>query len=207
MENLINLFYCQHYMNQTLTSLIYDQCALDQRENLSRNQFNLIVDPSVMESKQKCFQSQSPFVNNPFKSIPSEYIDVESELNGLNRLNSKCNAKKYVRDTSAPKQLFLNNCQGESDLQTKYTRMKKTHNVEENDKDNEKISRANFYTQNLPSDEDYKKNRMENNTRINTENSLESLGHYRYTRFDQNTRESLKQFIQDKRQNAKWLYQ
>lgn len=184
-------------MNPSLTSLIYDQCALNQRDTLSTEQFNLIVDPSIMESKKKCFQSQSPFVDNPYKSIPSQYIDIESELNGLNRLNSKCSANKYHIDTSEPKKMFLNNCQGENDLKMQYTRMKKSHNVKEHDEENEKIAHNNFYLQNLPNEKQ--------NDKI--ESTIMDDQHYRYTRFDQNTRETLRRFIQDKKQNAKWLYQ
>lgn len=187
-------------MNPSLTSLIYDQCSLNQREALNNSQFNLIVDPSLNESKQKCYQSQSPFVNNPFNSIPSEFIDVESELNGLNRLNSKCNAKKYHRDNSASKKLYLDRCNGENDLKIQYTRMKKSHNQTENDLENEKISKNNFYPQTSSDNENhFERKRMENNERIHS--------HYHYTKFSQNTRENLKKFIQEKKNNTKWLYQ
>ena len=187
-------------MNKSLTSLIYDQCALDQREALSNSQFNLIVDPSIVESKQKCFQAHSPFTGNPYNSIPSEFVDVESELSGLNKLNSKCNAKKYHRDNSASKKLYLDRCQGQNDLKIQYTRMKKSHNQTENDLENERISKNNFYPQTSSDNENnFEKSRMENNQRIH--------GEYLYTKFDQNTRENLKKFIQEKRNNSKWLYQ
>jgi hypothetical protein len=184
-------------MNPTLTSLLYDQCALDQRENTSIYQYNLIMDTSVSEPKKKCYQSQTPFVENPFKSIPSQYIDIESELSGLTRLNSKCAVKKYHMDTTEQKKMFYETCQGQNDLKMEYTRMKRSHNIKENDSDNERISKNNFYPRDSEDKiSDFEKQRMENTQQI----------HYNYTKFDQNTRQTLKQFIQEKKQNVKWLY-
>jgi hypothetical protein len=182
-------------MNPSLTSLIYDQCALNQRDNLSTHQFNLIVDPSIVESKQKCYHSQTPFVNNPFNSIPSEYIDIESELNGLSRLNSKCNAKKYHRDTSHQQKLYVKECSGQNDLQIQYTRMKKSHNIKENDEENEKINQNKLYSAVDAT------SRLENNQRIQPKTNAD------YQPFDQNTRITLKKFIESKKQSGEWLYQ
>ncbi|NDC95525.1 hypothetical protein EB118_13695 [bacterium] len=108
---------------------LYDDCELKVKDKESVAPFNWATDPTIVESKASCFLATSPFIHNPFRSIPVDAIDTESELKNLTRTLSRCPEKKFNPDTRVnvafPK---INECMDES-LVPQYTRTNKSCNV------------------------------------------------------------------------------
>jgi hypothetical protein len=106
----------------------YDECALDKKYQETTGPFNYSTDVATIESKESCFQGSSPFQHNPFKSIPSEYIDYESDLRGQTRNLSKCIDHSYNPSTQKPIDFSLKECKDNS-LVPEYTRINKSCNI------------------------------------------------------------------------------
>jgi hypothetical protein len=104
-----------------------DACALDQKNKESSAPFDWTTDSTIRESSQSCFYATAPFSHNPYKSIPKESIDVESELRGQTRLLSKCINDKYVPNSSNAK-WSINECK-DIRLASEYTRVDKSCNL------------------------------------------------------------------------------
>jgi hypothetical protein len=103
-----------------------DNCAVQQKDNQNKNAFGLMVDSSVIESDETCFQAAAPFKHNPFKSIPKNVVDVESELRGQTRPMSHCPSitnkmTKYPPET-------VKECKS-NDLVAQHTRINKPCNI------------------------------------------------------------------------------
>lgn len=79
----------------SFTRSLYDQCEINKKNEESTGPFNILVDTKVPESKDSCYLNTSPFMRNPNKSIPSQSIDVESDLLGNTRPISKCISRNY----------------------------------------------------------------------------------------------------------------
>lgn len=142
--------------NSSFTRMAYDECALKKKAQESAALFERLTDANVMESKEVCYQSTSPFMQNPFRSIPQNAIDVESELRGQNQFNSRCPDEKYnpSKPFTSKFNITLNDC-GKSDLVPEYTRINKPCNYSgvsinrfqplyENLQDTDKIHSNNF---------------------------------------------------------------
>jgi hypothetical protein len=106
----------------------YDECALNKSNKESTSPFDWVTDKSIVESKEVCFQAASPFMHNPYKSIPKDIIDVESDLRGQNIKLSKCPETKFNPNKSNPvKNKILIECDGK--LVPEYTRVGRACNV------------------------------------------------------------------------------
>jgi len=108
---------------------LYDKCNLQKKEQESIDPFNWVTDKAIPESNDVCFQGASPFMHSPFKSIPVNAIDYESELRGQSRNLSRCPSHKYNPNTdkfNVP-QMF-NDCNSNL-LVPEYTRINKPCNV------------------------------------------------------------------------------
>ncbi len=106
----------------------YDECALDKSNKESTSPFDWVTDKSILESKEVCFQAASPFMHNPFRSIPVESIDVESDLRGQNVNFTKCPEKKFNPNKANPvKTKILLDC--DNKLVPEYTRVGRACNV------------------------------------------------------------------------------
>lgn len=140
----------------SFTRTAYDECALKKKNQESAALFERMTDSNVTESKKVCYHSTSPFMQNPFRSIPQNAIDVESDLRGQNYRNSKCPEDKYNPENPLQSKfnITLNDC-GESDLIPEYTRINKScnysgininrfHPLCENLQDADKIHSNNF---------------------------------------------------------------
>lgn len=78
----------------SFTNSLYDECNLQQKQKESTGPYNWITD-SVHESKADCFVSQSPFMHNTFRNVPSSTIDIESDLRNQTRLLSRCGSQRF----------------------------------------------------------------------------------------------------------------
>ena len=114
----------------SFTRTAYDECALKKKNQETLSPFEWITDSNLVESKQVCYHSTSPFMQNPFKSIPPNAVDIENELRGSNFKNSKCPDDKYnpKNPYTSKFNIELNEC-GENDLIPEYTRVNKPCNI------------------------------------------------------------------------------
>ena len=112
----------------SFTRSSYDRCALEKKDEESSAPFKWMTDVNVSESKDVCFESTSPFMQNPFKSIPSSVVDIESDLKGHKFDISKCPTHKYNPEQSEKIDFKLNECK-ENRLVPEYTRTKRPCNI------------------------------------------------------------------------------
>jgi hypothetical protein len=106
----------------------YDDCALDKKESESTAAFKWATDSAIVESNDACYLGASPFQHNPFRSIPMGSIDIESELRGQTRFNSKCAIHKFNPETAKPVEVEIKECVDQS-LVPEYTRTNRPCNV------------------------------------------------------------------------------
>jgi len=112
----------------SFTRSSYDTCALKQKNSQSTDPFNWTTDSGVVENKETCFLAASPFMHNPYHSIPTNSIDIESDLRGQTRNLSKCSSHKFNPQTAKPINTQLTECTDER-LVPEYTRINKSCNI------------------------------------------------------------------------------
>lgn len=114
----------------SFTRNLYDECSLEQKNQENKNSFNWITDKNVVESKQSCYQGTSPFMHNPFKSIPMDSVDIESNLRGQHFKSSRCSIHKFNPNNN-PYSSYgtaLHDCK-DNKLVPEYTRLNKPCNI------------------------------------------------------------------------------
>lgn len=111
----------------SFTRSAYDECALNQKNKESAGPGLWATDSSITESKSACFEGTSPFMHNPYRSIPKTSIDVENDLRGQTRLLSKCAEHKYNPNNQKTFINELTNC--DNGLVPEYTRLNKPCNI------------------------------------------------------------------------------
>ena len=109
----------QHF---SFTRNSYDNCAINKKDQERTAQYNWITDNGRTESKNVCFQSTSPFMQNPFNSIPSKLVDVESDLKGIYFNASKCAIHKFNPNNQIKYTNVVHMCIN-NDLVPSYTRL------------------------------------------------------------------------------------
>jgi hypothetical protein len=112
--------------NEFFTRKSADKCATMQKNAQNKLAFNLVVDKSVVESDKSCFQASAPFKHNPFKSVPHDVVDIESELRGQTRKMSFCPSVLNKFNKFDPKE--IKECES-NELVSEYTRINKPCNV------------------------------------------------------------------------------
>jgi hypothetical protein len=111
----------------TFTRSTYDDCALNTKQKENDSAFGWTTDNSVVESKKSCYQGTSPFMHNPYRSIPMNSVDIESELRGQNLDLTKCPEKKFDPSKQKPVTVNLNDC--DNTLVPVYTRLNNATNI------------------------------------------------------------------------------
>lgn len=114
--------------HHSFTRSAYDSCELKKQISESQASYEWATDSNVIESKESCFEATSPFMHNPFKSIPRESIDIESELRGQTRNLSRCPEHKFDPSKFKPINIKLNECK-DTKLVPEYTRENRSCNV------------------------------------------------------------------------------
>lgn len=105
-----------------------DECALSQKNQESSAPLSYMTDSNVSLNKDACLVNASPFMQNPFKSIPSSIVDIESDLRIQTHSLSKCADSQFNPDTSKPINFEWKKCAND-DLVPQYTRIDKPCNV------------------------------------------------------------------------------
>jgi len=114
--------------HHSFTRSSYDECELRKKITESKAPFEWRTDSNVVESKEVCFQASSPFMQNPFNSIPQDSVDIESELKGQTRNLSRCPEFKFDPTKFKPINIKLNECK-DNRLVPEYTRENRSCNV------------------------------------------------------------------------------
>ena len=112
----------------SFTRSAYDDCAIEKRNQESTGPYEWVTDASVTESKEVCFQSTSPFMQNPFRSVPKAAVDIESDLRGHRFQLSKCPTHKYDPTREEKYTHPVTECK-DNGLIPEYTRLNKACNI------------------------------------------------------------------------------
>jgi hypothetical protein len=112
----------------SFTRLPYDNCATIKKDCDNNASFNWMTDASITESKETCFEGASPFMHNPYKSVPANSIDIESDLRGQNIPLTKCPERKFNPDKAQKINTKVTDCK-KNDLVPQYTRLNKSCNM------------------------------------------------------------------------------
>ena len=115
----------------SFTRNVYDKCALDKKEQESTDPFKWVTDNQTSENQERCFLSAaSPFMQNPFRSIPKEKVDIESDLRGQTLNLSRCPQSKFNPNAQQQYDIPFNECkETQNQLVPEYTRINKPCNV------------------------------------------------------------------------------
>ena len=106
--------------------LIYDTCAYKAEITQSSNTLNYVLDPMKYENCKKCRMELGIIGGNEVSQIKGNLVDLENDLRGQTRLNSRCPLKKFQFnentgvDGAESKQYKLNNCKGNVDTTLKH---------------------------------------------------------------------------------------
>lgn len=111
----------------SFTRNLYDKCALEKKDQESTSPFEWMTDSQIFSSNNSCYQSVSPFMQNPMNSISSDKVDIESDLRGQNYTNSRCPTHKYNPSLQKPYTEKIRDCQQQ--LVPEYTRLNKACNI------------------------------------------------------------------------------
>lgn len=66
-----------------------DPLTKDVRNRTNEGVFKYYIDESLNESNSRCFQKGVPFIRDTDRSIPSNLVDTETALKGINRKGMK----------------------------------------------------------------------------------------------------------------------
>lgn len=75
-----------------------DECYINQQNQGNKSIFNYVTDTSMFVNKNQCFDVTPPFLNYIPIGIPTQNVDIENNLRGVIRNNSKCVSCKYTPD-------------------------------------------------------------------------------------------------------------
>jgi hypothetical protein len=93
----------------SFTKLKYDNCAYLSELNQSVSTSEWVLDGNRFENKDKCFNQFGLVGGSTVSHAKGNLIDVESDLMGTTRLNSKCPTVKYLNP--CPNASSINECQ------------------------------------------------------------------------------------------------
>lgn len=112
----------------SFTRTTSDTCALEAKNKESVGPYAWVTDANIKENKESCFLGTAPYSHNPFRSIPENFVDFESELKGLTRDNSKCSTHKFNPNLASTINFKWNEC-SDNKLVPEYTKLNKSCNV------------------------------------------------------------------------------
>ena len=73
-----------------------DNCFLNQTNKSNKSIIDYTINPNPFINKNECVDyTQTSFINYIPKGIPQINIDIENELRGSTRVNTKCQECKY----------------------------------------------------------------------------------------------------------------
>jgi hypothetical protein len=72
-----------------------DECYKTQQSNDNKSIYGYVTNDNMFINNNSCFDVTPSFINYFPMGKPQQYVDIENELLGINRNNSKCSEKKY----------------------------------------------------------------------------------------------------------------
>ena len=75
-----------------------DECYINQQNQGNKSIFDYITDTSLFVNKNQCFDVTPPFLSYIPIGIPTHNVDIENNLRGVTRNNTKCASCKYTPD-------------------------------------------------------------------------------------------------------------
>lgn len=73
----------------------YDDCFLKAQSKDNKSIFEYITDNTMFINKNQCLDVTPPFLNYIPSGIPNQNIDIENELRGAIRNNTRCASCKF----------------------------------------------------------------------------------------------------------------
>jgi hypothetical protein len=72
-----------------------DNCYINEQIKGNKSIFDYVTDTSMFINKANCFDSTPPFIGYIPIGVQSQNVDIENELRGATRPNTKCTTCKY----------------------------------------------------------------------------------------------------------------
>lgn len=72
-----------------------DPCYINEQNNGNKSIFNYVTDTTMFINKNQCFDVTPPFLNYIPSGIQVQNIDIENELRGATRPNTRCASCKF----------------------------------------------------------------------------------------------------------------
>lgn len=80
----------------SFTKTKYDSCQNQQQQQSNKSIFNYVLDNSMYINKNECNNYTAPFLTYIPTGVSSRSIDIENDLKGISRINTKCINCKYI---------------------------------------------------------------------------------------------------------------
>jgi hypothetical protein len=84
------------YRNVSQSNFKNDECYINQQNQGNKSIFNYVTDTSMFINKNQCFDVTPPFLSYIPIGIPTHNVDIENNLRGVHRNNTKCASCKYT---------------------------------------------------------------------------------------------------------------
>lgn len=81
--------------SQSQNKFKMDNCYISAQNNDNNSIFNYMTDKNMYINKNECFDSTPPFLNYIPNGVPRQNVDIENDLRGAKRNNSKCASCKW----------------------------------------------------------------------------------------------------------------
>lgn len=85
-----------------------DECYIDQFNSSNKSIFGYMTDNNMFVNKNECLDITPTFLNYIPSGTPKQNVDIENELRGAMRNNSRCTSCKYTGDHSLASEGFSN---------------------------------------------------------------------------------------------------
>ncbi len=84
------------YKNINQTHLKNDECYINQQNQGNKSIFNYVTDTTMFINQNQCFDVTPPFLNYIPSGVPIQNVDIENDLRGSIRNNTKCASCKFT---------------------------------------------------------------------------------------------------------------
>ena len=101
-NQLVNLFYfvivikMAEFKNTNQSHFKNDECYINQQNQSNKSIFSYITDTTMFVNKNQCLDVTPPFLSYIPVGIPTQNIDIENDLRGAIRNNTKCTSCKFT---------------------------------------------------------------------------------------------------------------
>jgi hypothetical protein len=75
--------------------MINDPCYINQKNKGNKSIFEYVTDTTQFVNKNNCFDATPPFIGYIPMGVYGQNVELENELRGSNRANTRCTSCKY----------------------------------------------------------------------------------------------------------------